>query len=455
MATKYKVLVVDDEPQVCEVIKDFLKNEGYEVFTAYTAEKGLDIIAKHVVELVITDFRLPGMDGIELIKKIKEFDPSIDVIMLTGYPSIDTAVEAVKLGAYDYLTKPIDFRKLKVILKKLFEHRLLKKHVTLLEKKVGREYTFEGMVGQSLAMLEIFNTIKHIAKYPATVLITGETGTGKEMIARAIHNLSPRVSKPFVTINCAGLVETLLESELFGHVKGAFTGATRDKPGLFEIASGGTIFLDEVGELPLSVQAKLLRALEQHEIQRIGDVKIKKIDVRVIAATNRDLKTMVKEGKYRKDLFYRLNTIHIHLPPLRERKEDIPVLAEYFVTELNKQIGKDIKGIKPEVIERLKEIPWEGNVRELRNVIERAYIMTQTEYITLKDLPPEYIEENVSSPVLFLSAQEEPQTTLAEMEKRYIMKVLQRTSGNRSQAARILGLSRRSLYRKMKKYGIS
>ncbi len=453
MLIENRILVVDDEPQVCEVLENYLTMEGYKVFTTTSAEKALDIINKHVIQVVITDLRLPGIDGIELIKKIKEFDPLIEVIMLTGYPSIDSAVEAVKLGAYDYLTKPIDFRKLKVTLQKVFEQQDLKKRVTLLEDKVEGRYIFEGMVGQSIAMLEIFNTIKHIAKYPATVLITGETGTGKEMVAKAIHNQSPRAGKPFVTINCAGLVETLLESELFGHVKGAFTGATRDKPGLFEIADGGTIFLDEVGELSLSVQAKLLRALEQHEVQRVGDIKPKKVDVRVIAATNRDLKKMVQEGKYRKDLFYRLNTIHIHIPPLRERAEDIPLLSEYFVQQLNTEIGKNIKEIKPEVLEHLKKLGWEGNIRELKNVIERAYIMTTTDSIKLNDLPAEYVGE--ISPSFEPIEDLEPQTTLAEMEKKYIMEVLQKTAGNRSQAARILGLSRRSLYRKLKKYGIS
>ncbi|MCD6320152.1 MAG: sigma-54-dependent Fis family transcriptional regulator [Candidatus Desulfofervidaceae bacterium] len=445
------ILVVDDNKEICEILKEFLEQAGYKVYTGCNGKEAMNIISNNVIDVVISDLRMPEMDGIELIKKIKSFDPTIDVVMLTGYPSIDTAVEAVKLGAYDYLTKPVDFRKLRIILEKLLEQRALKKRASLLEKKFSGNYIFEGMVGQSLAMLNIFTTIKHIAKYPTSVLITGETGTGKEMVARAIHNLSPRVNKPFVTINCAGLVETLLESELFGHVKGAFTGAVRSKPGLFEIADKGTIFLDEIGDIPPSVQAKLLRVLEQHEIQRVGDVKTRKIDVRVIAATNRDLKKMVEEGKYRKDLFYRLNTIHIHIPPLRERKEDIPILAQYFIRQLNQEIGKDVKGINDQVAELFQRLSWDGNVRELRNIVERAYIMTSGEYITLKDLPSEYHQKKQGkTPALEPSTQ----TTLAEVEKKYIMKVLQITSGNRSQTARILGVSRRSLYRKLKKYGL-
>lgn len=414
--TEPYILVVDDNKEICGILKEFLEQAGYRAYTAYNGKEAMDIISNNVIDVVISDLRMPEMDGIELIKNIKSFDPTIDVVMLTGYPSINTAVEAVKLGAYDYLTKPVDFRKLRVILEKLLEQRALKRRVSLLEKKLSGDYVFEGMVGQSLTMLNIFTTLKHIAKYPTSVLITGETGTGKEMVAKAIHNLSPRANKPFVTINCASLVETLLESELFGYVKGAFTGAVRSKPGLFEIADGGTIFLDEIGDLPLSVQAKLLRVLEQHEIQRVGDVKPKKVDVRVIAATNRDLKKRVEEGKYRKDLLYRLNTIHIHIPPLRERKEDIPVLAQYFIRQLNQEIGKDIKGLDNQVTELFQQLPWDGNVRELRNIIERAYIMTKGEYITLKDLPSEYHQKKQTKT---FALEPSSQTTLAEIEKIY------------------------------------
>jgi len=446
-----QILVVDDNKEICNILKEFLEKADYRVHTAYSGEEALHIIENNVIDIVISDLRMPGIDGIQLIKHIKAFDPTIDVVMLTGYPSIDTAVESVKLGAYDYLTKPIDFRRLKVMLEKLLEQRALKKRISLLEKKFSGDYVFEGMVGQSLAMLNIFATIKHVAKYPISILITGETGTGKEMVARAIHNLSRRANKPFITVNCAGLVETLLESELFGHVKGAFTGALRDKPGLFEIADQGTIFLDEIGDMPLSLQSKLLRVLEHHEIQRVGDVKVKKVDVRVIAATNRDLKKMVEEGKYRKDLFYRLNVVHIHIPPLRERKEDIPILCQYFIKQLNQEIGKGIKGLDIQVSELFQQLPWDGNIRELKNVLERAYIMATGEHITLKDLPLEYRQRKLDK----ISFADLPvQTTLAEMEKKYIMKVLKLTSGNRSQAARILGVSRRSLYRKLKKYGL-
>ena len=331
----------------------------------------------------------------------------------------------------------------------------MKKRLEILERKVRGEYLFEGMVGQSLSMLNVFHTIKQIAPYSTNVLITGETGTGKEMVAHAIHNLSPRKNKPFVIINCAGLVENLLESELFGHVKGAFTGAIRDKPGLFEVANEGTIFLDEIGELPLSLQAKLLRVLEYREIQRVGDTKTRKVDVRIIAATNVDLKAMVEAEKYRKDLFFRLNSFCINIPPLRDGREDIPLLCQHFISQLNEELKKDIKGVTQDVLNLFMELPWEGNVRELKNVIERAYIMAKGEFITIDDIPTEYKEmsEKKSTKIDENELGDSP-TTLAEMEKRYIAKILKLTSGNRSQAAKILGLSRRSLYRKLKRYGL-
>jgi len=328
-----------------------------------------------------------------------------------------------------------------------------------LERKVKGDYVFEGMVGKSIGMLNVFHMIRQIAPYSTNVLVTGETGTGKEMVAHAIHNLSPRRNKPFVVINCAGLVDSLLESELFGHVKGAFTGAVRDKPGLFEVANEGTIFLDEIGELPLGLQAKLLRVLEYREIQRIGDTKTRKVNVRIIAATNVDLKARVEEEKYRKDLFFRLNSFCIHIPPLRERREDIPLLCQHFINQLNNELKKDIKGVTQEVLDLFIELPWEGNVRELRNVIERSYIMAKGEFIDIEDLPVEYREirkreDSSDAEQSIKDVLEDSPTTLEELEKRYIAKVLKITSGNRSKAAKILGLSRRSLYRKLKRYGL-
>ncbi len=309
-------------------------------------------------------------------------------------------------------------------------------------------YFLEGMVAKSRAMLEIFHTIIMVARYPSNVLITGETGTGKDMVARAIYNLSPRQNKPFIAINCASLVEGLLESELFGHVRGAFTGALKDKPGLFEVADGGTIFLDEIGDMPLPLQAKLLRVIETGEVRRVGDTKVRKVDVRIISATNRSLKEMIKKGRFREDLYYRLNIIQIDIPPLRKRREDIPVLSSYFLGELNQKMGKDIKGLDEKVLELFKNLPWEGNARELRNVIERAYIVAKGDYITLSDIPEEYRKTT--------GAEEPPDisTSLEEMERNYIMEILKMTSGNCSRAARFLGISRRSLYRKLKKYGI-
>jgi len=451
----YKIMIVDDELEIRQILKEFLQNAGYRIITAQDGEQALRILSENVIDVMILDLKMPGLSGLEVLKRVKAFDPEIAVIVLTGYPSIDSAVESMRLGAYDYLLKPIDFRKLEVLLEKVFEQIFLKRRVDILERKIRGEYIFEGLVGQSLSMLNVFHMIKQIAPYSTNVLITGETGTGKEMVTHAIHNLSPRRHKPFVVINCAGLVETLLESELFGYVRGAFTGAVKDKAGLFETAEGGTIFLDEIGELPISLQAKLLRVLEYREIQRVGDTKTKKVDVRLIAATNVDLKSMVETKEYRKDLFFRLNTFCIHLPPLRERREDIHLLCQHFISRLNDEIKKDIIAIDQEVADLFMELPWEGNVRELKNVIERAYIMAEGNFITIKDIPPEYRKKNLKRSIRNVKPVESaPPTTLAEMEKEYIAKVLELTSGNRSQAARLLGVSRRSLYRKLKRYGL-
>ena len=454
----HKIMVIDDELEICHILKEFLEGLGYQVITAQSGAEGLRLISQNIVDVLILDLNIPGMHGLEILKKVKASYPDISVIILTGFPSINSAVESMKLGAYDYLVKPIDFKRLEVLLEKVFEQIFMKKRLEILERKVKGEYLFEGMIGQSMGMLNVFHMIKQIAPYSTNVLITGETGTGKEMVAHAIHNISPRRSKPFVVINCAGLVESLLESELFGHVKGAFTGAVRDKAGLFEVANDGTIFLDEIGELPLSLQAKLLRVLEYREIQRIGDTKVRKVNVRIIAATNVDLKAMVEAEKYRKDLFFRLNSFCINIPPLRERREDIPLLCQHFISQLNSELKKDIKGVNQDVLDLFMQLPWDGNVRELRNVIERSYIMAKEDFITPDDIPSEY-KKTLSSNLLNTNIEkenilEDSPTTLAELEKRYIAKVLKLTSGNRSKAAKILGLSRRSLYRKLKRYGL-
>ncbi len=459
----YRIMIIDDEIEICNILKEFLEGLGYDVVATQSPIEGLRMISQDVVDVLILDLNMPEMSGLEVLKKVKLLHPDISVIVLTGFPSIDTAVKSMKMGAYDYLIKPIDFQRLEVVLDKVFEQMLMKRRLDVLEKKVKGEYLFEGMVGQSISMLNVFHMIKQIAPYSTNVLITGETGTGKEMVAHAIHNLSPRKNKPFVVINCASLVDSLLESELFGHVKGAFTGAVKDKPGLFEVANEGTIFLDEIGDLPLNLQAKLLRVLEYREIQRIGDTKTRKVNVRIIAATNADLKSLVEEEKYRKDLFFRLNSFRIHIPPLRERIEDIPLLCNHFINQLNKELKKDIKGVTQDVLELFMRLPWEGNVRELKNVIERAYIMAKGDFIEIGDIPLEYREYKKDNEEIEITGknskidnmiEDETPTTLQELEKRYIAKVLKMTSGNRSKAAKILGLSRRSLYRKLKKYGL-
>ncbi len=439
-----KILIVDDEVSVRDSLQNWLKDIGYQVITASNGNEALHMTQKEKPDIVIADLVLPGMDGIELTKRIKELSPDIPVIIITAYGSITTAIAAIKEGAYDYIEKPFCPERVELLVQKLVEHRRLIKENVSLRQKLEDRYRFENIIAKSDQMQRIFEIVKIVAKSNATVLITGESGTGKELIARAIHNLSPRRDKPFVAVSCAALPETLLESELFGHEKGSFTGAITQKKGKFEYANKGTLFLDEIGEISLNTQVHLLRVIEEKEFTRVGGNEPIKVDVRIISATNKDLKKAVTQGQFREDLYYRLNVVTIDLPPLRERKEDIPLLAEHFLKKFSLENQKQIAGFSPEAKEFLLKYDWPGNVRELENAIERAVILAKDNLITLADLAYQNL------PLTPIGSNK----SLKEIEKNHIWNVLNETKGNFSQAAKILGISRMTLYNKVKQYNL-
>jgi two-component system response regulator AtoC len=446
------ILVVEDEPNIRAVITDFFAAKGFAVKQAADGEAALDLLAAEPVDLILSDVRMPGMDGIELLRAVRERDPEIQLVLVTGYSSVRDAVEAIKLGAADYVEKPIDFRRLERVVTGVLEKRDLKRRTRILEQRLQGIVSFKGMVTRTQPMLEMFAFLERLARYPTTVLVTGESGTGKELVARALHDLSPLRDRPFITCNCTTLAPSLLESELFGYVRGAFTGADRDRKGLFEAADGGTIFLDEIGELPLAVQVKLLRVLENREIKRVGCPEATRIDIRVIAATNRDLRQMVDEETFRGDLYYRLNVGSLHLPPLRERPDDIEPLTRHFIELHNQRLGRKIAGASPKVLERFRAHHWPGNVRELANVIERAMVMAQGAVILPEHLPPTFFD--VPS-VRRGEGSTLPELSLEAAERDQILRALQASGGKRIEAARLLGLSRRTLYRKLDRYGIT
>jgi two-component system response regulator AtoC len=439
-----KILVVDDEAIVREALSDWLKDIGYQVFTAENGHKALEVIEKEKPGIMIADLVMPGMDGIELMRRAKAHQPNIEVIIITAYASIPTAITAMKEGAYDYIEKPFCPERAELLVKKLAEHRELVEENLSLRQKLEDRYRFENIIAKSSKMQRVIEVIKVVAKSNATVLITGESGTGKELVARAIHSQSDRRSKPFVAVSCAALPESLLESELFGHEKGSFTGAYAQKKGKFEFANGGTLFLDEVGEMSANIQVHLLRVLEEKEFTRVGGNEPIKVDVRVISATNKDLRKAIEKQEFREDLYYRLNVVNIELPPLRERKEDIPLLAEHFLHKFAMENRKEVTEFSPEAIEFLLDYDWPGNVRELENAIERAIILSKDSPITTADLP----QENLL-PVGSTSTGK----NLKEVEKSHILNVLRETGENYSEAARILGVSRMTLYNKAKEYG--
>src|SRR5262245_33352015 len=387
-----KVLVVEDDPDIRKILELFLTEKAFRVKSAESAAQALEMLAEEPIDLILSDVRMPGMSGLDLLRHLKERDPEIQLVLMSAYSSVKDAVEAIRLGAADYVEKPIDFRRLERVLQTVLEKRQLQHRTRILEQRLQGCVTFEGMVARSQQMLGVFAFIERLARYPTTALVTGESGTGKELVARALHELSPLRDRQLVICNCTTLAPTLLESELFGHTRGAFTGADRDRKGLFEAAHGGTIFLDEIGELPLGVQVKLLRVLENREIKRIGSPEPLRVDIRVIAATNRDLPHMVAQGTFRDDLYYRLNVGAIHLAPLRERPEDIEPLVGHFVAICNEKLGRTIAGLSPQVLAIMMRYQWPGNVRELANVIERAMVVAKGSVILPEHLPPHLFE---------------------------------------------------------------
>jgi len=445
-----RVLVVDDEAVVRNGIDRILKNRGISSVLAANGSEALSLLDHNKFDLVLLDIRMNDMDGIEVLKQIRVKHPDTKVIMITGYPTIDTAVQCIKLGALDYLVKPFRIDDLEVAINKIKSTDTIAKKSLINKFGLKIDSSKHLIVGQSHPMKEIFDKILRVAPTDSTVLITGESGTGKELVARAIHVNSNRSDKEFVAVDCSSLVETLLESELFGHVKGSFTGAIHTKHGLFELANHGTFFFDEISNLSLATQAKLLRVIQEREFMKVGDQKKIKLDIRIISASNKDLQDSIKAGTFREDLYYRLSVVPIHLPPLRERKEDIPLLIDHFLNQFSQKIKKPIPEVSPEAIEILKEYSWPGNVRELKHIIERILVLEDTDVIRASNLPA-YISQRQGEFQIF----SEELLSLEELEKKYIRFVLQRTKGKKTQAAEILGINRKTLGMKIKRYNLS
>ena len=456
MSSKGRIVVIDDEVNAAAALETLLKEDGYEVARAHDARTGLQLLEKVAPDLVLTDLRMPGMDGIELLAKIKELRPETMVIVMTAYGTVKTAVKAMKLGAEDYLGKPIDVEELEVVLQKALERKGLLAEARSLRERLEHKYKLDNLVGESPEMLSVFKTIRQVAASSASVLLLGESGTGKELFAQALHQTSPRRQKPFVKVACAALPETLLESELFGHEKGSFTGAIFTRAGRFEAADGGTLFLDEIGDITPTVQVKLLRFLEEREFERVGGNKTFKVDVRIVAATHRDLKKKLEDGSFREDLYYRLNVIEIHIPALRERPGDIPLLAHHFLRKYADANSKDIRGIGDDVMALLLAHPWPGNVRELENAMERAVVLSDG-----TELLPNHF------PTLRRAAGDEagrtpsqtsslgvriPGSPLADLEREAILRTLEAVGGSTSKAAAILDISARKIQYKLKEY---
>jgi two-component system response regulator HydG len=453
---KSTVLVVDDDEGHLSVVKTVIKSWGYDVEGADDGTKAVEKAKERPFDLIVMDVRMAEMSGIEALQVIKKYNPGIPILIMTAYSSVESAVEALKAGAYDYLTKPLDFDVLKLTLERALDHTSLRVENIELKKKLRSSHDLTNIIGKSQPMKDLIEMVAMVAPSEATALITGESGTGKELIARSIHYNSGRKEGPLVTVNCAALMETLLESELFGHEKGAFTGADRRREGRFMQANKGTIFLDEIGEMSSVMQAKLLRVIQDREIQRVGSDFTLKVDVRILAATNRELQEDVSAGKFREDLYYRLNVVTLRVPPLKERVEDIPLLAQYFLETYTKKNKKRIKGFTPLAMDMFLKYDWPGNVRELENAVERAVILGPGDYITEKELPLSLTKayphaEEIDRPP---TVSKEPQS-LEETEKEAVLAALKAAGGNKSETARVLGITRKTLHKKLQKYGVT
>jgi DNA-binding NtrC family response regulator len=446
-----KVLVVDDERSILLLLKEALSQWGYQVTVASSAAEALGLLKSELFDALITDIRMPDMSGLELLREVKKQDESIEVVMMTGYPTIASAVQALKEGAYDYLSKPLILDELRHLMSRMMERKFLRGEVTTLRARLGEELTVNELIGTSVPMERVKEIIGKVAVTDSPVLVEGESGTGKELVAAAIHRLSARAKRPFIPVNCSAIPGDLLESEFFGHVRGAFTGAVADAIGLFRGAHEGTIFLDEIAELPPGLQVKLLRVLQEMQVRPVGSTKAFNVDVRVVAATNRNLEQAMNTGTFRQDLFYRLNVVRVQLPPLRERRDDLPALVNQFVRRLNRRFRRDVKGIAPEALAALTAYEFPGNVRELENLIERAFAMGAREQITLNDLPSlSRGAPGIIAPVETLDSL----PTLAAVERDLILRALSKFNNDKEAVARALGLSRRTIYRRLKEYGI-
>jgi two-component system response regulator AtoC len=450
-----RVLVVDDEENIRLVLRALLRRNGYEVEVAANAEEALARVDAFAPDVILTDVRMPGRSGIDLVSDLRQRKTPATLLVMSAYGNVELALDAIKAGAYDYIPKPFKPDEVILALRKAEERENLRRENRALKDEIQREHQFEAILARSDAMREIFRTIAKIADFKTTVLITGQSGVGKELVARALHRRSSRKSEPFVAINCGAIPEALLESELFGHKKGAFTDASSDKRGLFEEASGGTIFLDEIGEMPLPLQVKLLRVLQEETLRRLGDTRDIKVNTRIIAATNRDLQAEVKASRFREDLFYRLNVLHIHIPPLRERREDISLLIDHFLQKNNVRLGTNHKGVDSEARRLLSEYAWPGNVRELENTIERAMVLCEGEMITAQDLPQRIRDAQDPVQTQLSSGDLSIKKASRVVEEVLIRKALQRTKGNRTRAAEILEISHRALLYKIKNYNIN
>ncbi len=446
-----KILVVDDDKLVNEFVEETLTRSGFDVTTAMSGEDALELMAIEDFDLILSDVRMPRMDGIQLLKKIRREAPATTVIMITAYGTVKNAVEAMKLGAFDYVLKPFSPDELEITVKKALEFHELKTENELLRTEIGRRYSFENIVGKNKNLTEMFDLVKVAADSRATILITGESGTGKELFAKAVHYNSPRKNKVFVRVNCASLPENLIESELFGHERGAFTGAIKQTKGRFELADGGTLLLDEISELPLALQAKLLRVLQEHEFERVGSGTPIKVDVRVIATSNRNLRAEISEGNFREDLYYRINVIQLELPPLRARRDDIPELVDHFIGKYNEENSRTIQGVDKKALRLLMDYHWPGNVRELENIIQRGVVTGKGDLLTENDLPG-YIAlgDTIDTGSIRLPMP----VSIAELEKQAIFEALKFTSGNRTKAADVLGITSRTLRNKLSEYGV-
>jgi nitrogen regulation protein NR(I) len=474
MADRKQILIADDEPNMRRVLTAQLERDGYDVQSVEDGEKAKDALEEHHFDVIISDLRMPKIDGMTLLKHIAQTHPNLPVIMITAHGTVDTAVEALKLGAYDFVTKPFDKNELRNVVAKAARTAELSDRDVVLDADERGRY---DIIGQSPGMKKVYSVIEKVADTPSTVLITGESGTGKELIARALHENSSRKDKPFIRVNCAAIPQELIESELFGYEKGAFTGAVTSKPGRFELANEGTLFLDEIGEIGVNMQVKLLRALQEQEFERVGGIKTISVDVRLVTATNRDLAADITEGRFREDLYYRLNVVHLHLPPLRERTEDVPLLIEHFLGRFNERLNKDVRTVSEEALAKLRAYPWRGNIRELENVVERCVLFADGEQIETDDLPPEVQSgtQTITRPKRRSSEAEEtlpgigdqvPPTqegvglkeTVREMtskiERELIVRALEQTGSNVTRTARLLKISRKSLQTKMKELGL-